>query len=192
MVFHEKGNALCQGHGHQLGIAKEGLPPSAPPTHLLYLLQITAQAWHIPGHLNRVADLLSHAGSIVNTEWTLSSSVTTQLWALSAWGCPHVDFTCTNLRQPVPTRESICSKRNCLKLAQNGSVSVSTVVNDPTSSPHVLKSATQHTVSSRLAAGHQRDTMLNLQALPESLGNRHTLVQVTEYQSRLWGLSHCE
>lgn len=68
---------------------------------LVQQLQVTIRARHIPGRLNRVADLLSRAGQIVNTEWTLSAGVATLLW--STWCRPNIDLMATHLNHRLPT-----------------------------------------------------------------------------------------
>ena len=69
--------------------------------HLLDQRRLTVRARHIPGRLNRLADLLSRGDQVVNTEWTLSSSVTELLWSL--WGRPTVDLMATYLNYRLPT-----------------------------------------------------------------------------------------
>jgi len=63
--------------------------------------QLTLRARHIPGRLNRFADLLSRPDQIVNTEWTLSMQAATQLWSI--WGRPHLDLMATHLTSRLPT-----------------------------------------------------------------------------------------
>ena len=69
--------------------------------HLVNQLQISLQARHIPGRLNRLADLLSRPDSVVNTEWTLSHSVTKLIW--NVWGRPTIDLMATYLNNRLPT-----------------------------------------------------------------------------------------
>ncbi len=64
-------------------------------------LGVTLRARHIPGRLNRTADLLSRSSQIVNTEWTLCSKVASQLWKV--WGRPHLDLMATSLTTQLPT-----------------------------------------------------------------------------------------
>ena len=61
---------------------------------------MTIRARHIPGRLNRLADLLSSKGEVVNTEWTLCSQVASQIWPL--WGKPHLDLMATRLNNRLP------------------------------------------------------------------------------------------
>ncbi len=69
--------------------------------HLLDQRRLTVRARHIPGRLNRLADLLSRPDQVVNTEWTLSYSVVQLLWSL--WGRPTVDLMATYLNNRLPT-----------------------------------------------------------------------------------------
>ncbi|MDJ0933724.1 hypothetical protein [Breoghania sp.] len=62
---------------------------------------MTIRARHIPGRLNRTADLLSRGDQIVNTEWTLNRQVTAQLWKV--WGKPNIDLMATELTFQLPT-----------------------------------------------------------------------------------------
>ena len=68
---------------------------------LLEQRDITLQARHIPGRLNRLADLLSRKDSVVNTEWTLSHNVTNLIWEV--WGRPMIDLMATHLNNRLPT-----------------------------------------------------------------------------------------
>ncbi len=51
---------------------------------VVQLLGASIRARHIPGRLNRTADLLSRSHQIVNTEWTLHRAVTARIWEI--WG----------------------------------------------------------------------------------------------------------
>ena len=62
---------------------------------------MSIRARHIPGRLNRTADLLSRSDQIVNTEWTLSRPVAAQLWKV--WGTPMIDLMATELTTQLPT-----------------------------------------------------------------------------------------
>ncbi|MDJ0933744.1 MAG: hypothetical protein QNJ43_26440 [Breoghania sp.] len=64
-------------------------------------LEMTIRARHIPGRLNRTADLLSRADQVVNTEWTLNRQVAAQLWTV--WGKPTIDLMATELTHQLPT-----------------------------------------------------------------------------------------
>ena len=64
-------------------------------------LGMTIWARHIPGRLNRTADLLSRRHQVVNTEWTLNRQVVSQLW--SVWGRPMIDLMATELTTQLPT-----------------------------------------------------------------------------------------
>ena len=63
--------------------------------------QIVLRARHIPGRLNRLADLLSRSDQLVNTEWTLAPRVAKSLWSI--WGRPTVDLMATHLNNQLPT-----------------------------------------------------------------------------------------
>ena len=54
---------------------------------LVQELGVCLRAKHIPGRLNRTADLLSHANQVVNTEWMLNHQVAVQLWKV----CQSID-----------------------------------------------------------------------------------------------------
>ena len=55
--------------------------------------QIVLWAWHIPGRLNILADILSHPTQMSGTEWSLHPSV---FWALTReWGIPLLDLFTT-------------------------------------------------------------------------------------------------
>jgi hypothetical protein len=73
-------------------------------THELYRvvqdLGVTIRARHIPGRLNRTADLLSRSHQIVNTEWTMCPQVLSRVWLL--WGRPHLDLMATSLTTRLP------------------------------------------------------------------------------------------
>jgi hypothetical protein len=63
--------------------------------------RLLLRARHIPGRLNRLADLLSRSGQVVNTEWTLSPAIAKTLW--SVWGRPSIDLMATHLNTQLPT-----------------------------------------------------------------------------------------
>ena len=63
-------------------------------------LGVMIRARHIPGRLNRTADLLSRADQVVNTEWTLNRQVAAQLWKV--WGTPQIDMMATELTHHLP------------------------------------------------------------------------------------------
>ena len=63
-------------------------------------LGVTLRARHIPGRLNRFADLLSRSDQVVNTEWTLCPRVAKMIW--SVWGTPHLDLMATPLNSQLP------------------------------------------------------------------------------------------
>lgn len=62
--------------------------------------RLVLRARHIPGRLNRMADLLSRPGAIVATEWTLCPSVVTSIW--NVWGRASVDLMATFLTARLP------------------------------------------------------------------------------------------
>ena len=64
-------------------------------------LGMTIRARHIPGRLNRTANLLSRRHQVVNTEWTLNRQVASQLW--SVWGRPMIDLMAMELTTQLPT-----------------------------------------------------------------------------------------
>ncbi len=64
-------------------------------------LGASIRARHIPGRLNRTADLLSRSHQIVNTEWTLHRAVAARLWEI--WGRPTIDLMATELTAQLPT-----------------------------------------------------------------------------------------
>jgi len=68
--------------------------------HLVQQKGITLRARHIPGRLNRVADLLSRRDDIVNTEWTLCPRVIRDIWSI--WGTPHIDLMATLYNNQLP------------------------------------------------------------------------------------------
>ena len=63
-------------------------------------LKISIKARHVPGKLNRLADLLSRQNQIVNTEWTLCPGLVQRLWDL--WGRSHLDLMATQLNNQLP------------------------------------------------------------------------------------------
>jgi hypothetical protein len=63
--------------------------------------RLVIRARHIPGRLNRLADLLSRPDQAVNTEWTLSPAIARTLW--SVWGRPSIDLMATHLNAQLPT-----------------------------------------------------------------------------------------
>ncbi len=62
---------------------------------------ISMEARHIPGRLNRMADLLSRGDRVVNTEWTLHQSIFNRI--LSKWGPIQVDLMATQLNNKLQT-----------------------------------------------------------------------------------------
>ena len=54
---------------------------------------ITLRARHIPGRLNRLADMLSRSGQVVNTEWILNRKIF--LSVIELWGSPSLDLMAT-------------------------------------------------------------------------------------------------
>ena len=70
----------------------------------LYLLAQTRdfkiRARHIPGRLNRLADGLSRANQVVNTEWTLAMPVARAV--LDLWGSPTIDLMATSQTARLP------------------------------------------------------------------------------------------
>ena len=67
---------------------------------LVMRYRMAVQARHIPGRLNRLADLLSRRDEVVNTEWTLCPRVAQMIW--SVWGTPHLDLMATRLNNRLP------------------------------------------------------------------------------------------
>ncbi len=63
-------------------------------------MEMTIRARHIPGRLNRTADLLSRTDQVVTTEWTLNRQVAAQLWTV--WGTPNIDLMATELTHQLP------------------------------------------------------------------------------------------
>ena len=59
------------------------------------------RARHIPGVLNRLADLLSRGDRVVQTEWTLDPRVAHRIFAI--WGRPHLDLMAIRLSAQLPT-----------------------------------------------------------------------------------------
>ena len=57
------------------------------------LRQVVLKARHIPGHLNVIADKLSHQGQIIQTEWSLHHEVFNLL--VQTWHRPQVDMFAT-------------------------------------------------------------------------------------------------
>lgn len=68
--------------------------------HWVQIHDLSIRARHIPGRLNRLADLLSRQQAIVNTEWTLLPSLTSRIWSL--WGRPHLDLMATSWNSQLP------------------------------------------------------------------------------------------
>ena len=68
--------------------------------HWAWQKHIVLKARHIPGRLNRTADLLSRSDWIVNTEWTMSQQLLKLLWKV--WGRPQVDLLATSLTTRLP------------------------------------------------------------------------------------------
>ena len=67
---------------------------------LIQRLSITIRARHIPGRLNRTADLYSRRDQVVNTEWMLHQDLLQRV--ISLWGRPTVDLMATSLTHRLP------------------------------------------------------------------------------------------
>ena len=63
-------------------------------------LSITLKAWHIPGCLNVMVDLLSRSNQVQLTEWSLHPQVFKQI--CHKWFTPHVDLFATHLNHKLP------------------------------------------------------------------------------------------
>ena len=72
-------------------------------TMLSYCFQnkITLRARHIPGRLNILADGLSRDGKVIQTEWTLNTSVFQGVCL--TWQVPNIDLFATCYNHKVPT-----------------------------------------------------------------------------------------
>ena len=68
--------------------------------HLVQQKGMILRARHIPGRLNRVADILSRKDDIVNTEWTLCPRVVQDIWLI--WGKPMIDLMATTFNHQLP------------------------------------------------------------------------------------------
>lgn len=58
------------------------------------------KARFLPGRLNVLADCLSRKNNIVQTEWTLSQRVLSQVFLI--WDTPHIDLFATRLNRRLP------------------------------------------------------------------------------------------
>jgi len=85
-------------------------------TVLLYQIvmekQWTIKARHIAGKLNVLADQLSRAGQVIQTEWTIDPQIVQMLFA--KWGTPLIDLCATSLNKqcqlyvsPVPDPQAL-------------------------------------------------------------------------------------
>ena len=88
-------------------INKEGGMRSGPLCALLWRIltwctnhQITLKAWHIPGHLNVIADKLSRLGQTIQTEWSLLPEVFQQI--CNQWHRPQIDLFATRFNHKLP------------------------------------------------------------------------------------------
>ena len=63
-------------------------------------LNIHLDARYLPGQSNVLADLLSHCGQVVGTEWSLHPHVARSL--LRVWGNPSIDLFATSLNAKLP------------------------------------------------------------------------------------------
>ena len=86
----------CQGGTHSMNL----MDLTYDLFNLTEKLGLQIRARHIPGKLNRTADLLSRSHQIVNTEWTLNPKVANMLWKV--WGRPHLDLMATSLTKQLP------------------------------------------------------------------------------------------
>ena len=62
--------------------------------------EIVLRARHIPGHLNVIADKLSRHNQVIQTEWSLSQQVFSQL--CSRWHQPQIDLFATRFNHKLP------------------------------------------------------------------------------------------
>ena len=62
--------------------------------------KVHIKARYLPGRLNALADCLSRKGNIVQTEWSLSPRVASQIFHI--WGKPHLDLFATRLNGKLP------------------------------------------------------------------------------------------
>ena len=63
-------------------------------------LDIHLDARYLPGQSSVLADLLSHRGQVVGTEWSLHPQVARSL--LCVWGNPSIDLFATSLNAKLP------------------------------------------------------------------------------------------
>ena len=88
-------------------INKEGDMRSATLCALLWRIltwssrnQLILKAWHIPGHLNVVADKLSILGQTIQTEWSLLPEIFQLI--CSRWHQPQIDLLATRFSNKMP------------------------------------------------------------------------------------------
>ena len=93
-------------------INKQGVMKSGSLCALLWRLLswchprgITLRARHIPGRLNVIADKLSRHNQVIQTEWSLSQQVFSQL--CSKWAPPLVDLFATRFNHKLPSFVSL-------------------------------------------------------------------------------------
>ena len=88
------------------GLRQEARGHGFPGSMLVGLLRWTESfdihlyARYLPGHANVLADLLSHRGQVVGTEWSLHPQVARSL--LCVWGNPSIDLFATSLNANCP------------------------------------------------------------------------------------------
>ena len=94
-------------------------------------LEMTIQARHIPGCLNRTADLLSRRHQVMNT---VDTEPTGGVSALVCVGSAddrldgdRADDSAADVHQPVSRPMGTCSRCHVLRLERDGHVSLSTV-----------------------------------------------------------------
>ncbi len=61
---------------------------------------MTVRSRHIPGRLNKIADLLSRPSQVISTEWTLHPDIFQQVCRV--WGTPEVDLMATYMNAQLP------------------------------------------------------------------------------------------
>ena len=66
----------------------------------LHREQVHIRAIHIPGRLNVIADMLSRAGQVLPTEWSLNNRVVQALFR--QWGTPELDLFATRYNHKCP------------------------------------------------------------------------------------------
>ena len=62
--------------------------------------KVHLKARYLPGRLNALADCLPRKGAVVQTEWSLSQRVASQIFQI--WGSPHIDLFATHLNRKLP------------------------------------------------------------------------------------------